>query len=243
MRLFLPSGLRLVVMLVFTAGGFGVTRASVLQTDVLAKHVTRFNAMEDEPIVNLVSNADSEKWLAANIPLFECPDAEIEEMYFYRWWALRKQLRRAPDGSFVFTEFINRADPVSSALGHHLMDGRWLHDQEFHDSYVRWWLRGNAGQPQPKLHNFSQWLADALWQRYLVTHDRNSLVAMLDDLVADYAQWEKDKQLPSGLFWQFDVRDAMEESISGSRTQKNIRPTINSYMFGNAQAIAAIAKL
>jgi hypothetical protein len=45
------------------------------------------------------------------------------------------------------------------------------------------------------------------------------------------------------LFWQFDVRDAMEESISGSRTKKNIRPTINSYMFGNAQALAAIARL
>jgi hypothetical protein len=35
----------------------------------------------------------------------------------------------------------------------------------------------------------------------------------------------------------------MEESISGSRTKKNIRPTINSYMFGNARAIAAIARL
>lgn len=216
---------------------------AVLTPAVLAKHVARFNAMEDEPVINLVPNADSEKWLAANIPLFECPDAEVEEMYFYRWWAMRKQLRKAPDGSFVFTEFINRADPVSSALGHHLMDGRWLHDQSYHDAYVNWWLRGNAGQPQPKLHNYSQWTADALYQRYLVTHDRASLVALFDTLVADYAQWEKDKQLPGGLFWQFDVRDAMEESISGSRTKKNIRPTINSYMFGNAQAIAAIARL
>jgi hypothetical protein len=39
------------------------------------------------------------------------------------------------------------------------------------------------------------------------------------------------------------VRDGMEESISGSRTVKNMRPTINSYMFGNAKAIAAIAGL
>ena len=35
----------------------------------------------------------------------------------------------------------------------------------------------------------------------------------------------------------------MEESISGSRTQKNLRPTLNSYLFGNARAIAAIARL
>ena len=35
----------------------------------------------------------------------------------------------------------------------------------------------------------------------------------------------------------------MEESISGSRTAKNIRPTINSYMVANASAIARIAFL
>jgi hypothetical protein len=35
----------------------------------------------------------------------------------------------------------------------------------------------------------------------------------------------------------------MEESISGSRTNQNVRPTINSYMFANARAIAAIAHL
>ena len=64
-----------------------------------------------------------------------------------RWWALRKHLRRAPDGSHVFSEFINRAEPVSSALGHHLMEGRWLHDPRYHDEYVRWWLAGNDGKP------------------------------------------------------------------------------------------------
>ena len=50
-------------------------------------------------------------------------------------------------------------------------------------------------------------------------------------------------QRPDGLFWQYDVADGMEESISGSRTAKNIRPTINSYMAANARAIAQIAGL
>lgn len=49
--------------------------------------------------------------------------------------------------------------------------------------------------------------------------------------------------LPSGLYWQFDVRDAMEESISGGRKEQNRRPTINSYMYGNAVALSAMAKL
>jgi hypothetical protein len=35
----------------------------------------------------------------------------------------------------------------------------------------------------------------------------------------------------------------MEESASGSRKNKNARPTINSYMYGNALAIAGIARL
>ncbi len=222
--------------------GAALAAPAVLKPDALERHVARFNAMEDEPVVNVVPNAAAAAFLAANIPLFECPDTELEEIYFFRWWAERKHLRRAADGSFVFTEFINRADPISSALGHHLMEGRWRHDATIDEQYLRWWLRGNAGQPQPKLHNYSQWLADAVWQRALVTGDTADAIALLDDLVADYGQWEKEKQLPSGLFWQFDVRDAMEESISGSRKAKNVRPTINSYMFGNAQAIAAIAR-
>jgi hypothetical protein len=237
------AGVRALMLAVgFAAiGAFGAP--AILKPDALVRHVAHFNAMEDEPIVNVVPNSESAAWLKANIPLFECPDTEIEEMYFFRWWAMRKHLRRATDGSLVFSEFINRADPVSSALGHHLMEGRWLHDASIHEQYAHWWLRGNAGKPQPKFHNYSQWFADALWQRALVTGDTASLVSLLDDLVADYGQWEKEKQLPNGMFWQFDVRDAMEESISGSRTKKNIRPTINSYMFGNAQAIAAIARV
>jgi hypothetical protein len=35
----------------------------------------------------------------------------------------------------------------------------------------------------------------------------------------------------------------MEESISGSRRERNIRPTINSYMYGNALSISKIARM
>jgi hypothetical protein len=233
--------------LVFWCGGpllRGGESLAVLKPEAFAYHVERFNAMEDEPVVNLVPNRDAWQWLRANAPFFECSDTDVEEIYWFRWWALRKHLRRDPtSGRFVFTEFITKDRPISSALGHQLMEGRWLRDPHFMDDYALYWLRGADGKPQPTLHKYSGWYTAALYQRALVTNDTAFLVGLLDDLTADYRQWEAEKRSADGLFWQYDVWDAMEESISGSRTKKNIRPTINSYMFGNAAAIAEIARL
>jgi hypothetical protein len=238
-------------MLAAVFSSFALAAPAVLAPDLIHRHVAYFNAMEDEPIVNAVPNAQAAAWMQANVPLFESPDAEFDQTYYFRWWALRKHLRKAPDGSpalagwngYVFTEFINRASPVSSALGHHLMDGRWLHDSRYHDDYVRYWLRGDGGKPIPALYMYSSWLQFALYQRYLVNQDRAFVLSLFDDLVRDYRHWESEKQLPNGLFWQYDVRDAMEESISGSRTKRNIRPPLNSYMYGNANAMVGIARL
>jgi hypothetical protein len=241
MRL-LPRALFLACLpVLLSAAGSG---PAVLPADLPARHAAFFNAMEPETVVNHVPNAEVAPWLAANVPYFECTDAGVEETYWFRWWALRKHLRKDPaSGRFVFTEFVTRARTVSSALGHHLREGRWLRDQGYHDDYVLFWLRGKAGQPQDHFHRFSQWAHHALWSRWLVTQDTAGLTALLDDLVADYRQWENEQMRPDGLFWNFDVRDAMEESISGGRRVKNVRPTINSYMYGNATALAAIARL
>ena len=40
-----------------------------------------------------------------------------------------------------------------------------------------------------------------------------------------------------------DVSEGMESSVNGGRRVKNIRSSINSYMFGNAYAIAHIAAM
>jgi hypothetical protein len=212
----------------------------VLKPAAFSNCVAHFNAMEDENVTNFVPNAQSWEWLQKEIPFFECPDPEVQEMYYFRWWSFRKHLEQTSQG-FVLSEFLTRPVPVSSALGHQLMEGRWLHDQNNLDDYVHYWL-ATTNNLQP-LHKYSSWLAAALYQRCLVTADRRFATSLLGDLVADYRQWEKEHLSTNGLFWQFDVRDGMEESISGSRTNRNFRPTINSYMFGNARAIAAIARL
>jgi hypothetical protein len=212
-------------------------------------HVARFNAADHETVVNLVPNAASWDWIASQAPLFDCPSARFEEIYYFRWWTYRKHFKRTPDG-IVLTEFlppVSHAGPhntISCAFGHHLSEGRWLRDQQWLDEYARFWFRsGEGGGPAKHFHQFSSWAAAALYERYLVTGDVDLLVELLDDLVADYRQWERERQRPDGLFWQYDVADGMEESISGGRRAKNVRPTINSYMAANARAIAASAAL
>ena len=220
----------------------------VLSLAAFAHHIERLNTMEDENVTNHVSNAQSWAWLQRNIPFFECPDREVEEMYYFRWWSFRKHLVKTPRG-FVFTEFLPRVshagafNTISCAVGHHLAEGRWLRDDRYLNDYTRFWLRGNRGKPQPHFHKYSNWFAAAAWERYLVNGNKKFVARLLPDLVADYRVWEAERQLTNGLFWQYDVRDGMEESVSGSRTNQNIRPTINSYMFANARDIAAIARL
>ena len=240
----LAGGWTLAACLAVLLPGLGSAPAlagcAVLRPATYAHYVERFNSMEDENVTNYISNAKSWDWLQAEIPFFECPDREVEEMYYYRWWSFRKHLEKTENG-FVFSEFLTRPLPVSSAVGHQLMEGRWLQNQNYLDDYVHFWFRGAEGRQA--LHKYSNWIGDALYQRYLVTEDRTFVVSMLDSLTADFKQWEQERLSAGGLFWQYDVRDAMEESISGSRTNMNLRPTINSYMFANARAIAALARL
>ena len=220
----------------------------ILQTDNFKHHVDRFNSMEPEGVINLIPNSASWDWMKQNVPLFTCSDEDMQEIYYFRWWSYRKHIKETPAGRIV-TEFIEPVrhagtfNSISCALGHHLAEGRWLRDQKFLDDYTRFWFRSNEGKPEYRFHRYSQWTHWAMYDRYLVTGDRALLVDLFDDLVADYGAWETEKLLPNGLFWQFDVWDGMEESITGSRKAKNARPTINSYMYANAAAIAEVATM
>lgn len=220
----------------------------ILNRSSFSHYVDRFNSMEDENYTNTISNAESWSWVQKEIPFFECPDSEIEELYYFRWWSFRKHLVHTPSG-WVITEFLmpikhaGAFNTISCAAGFHVAEGRWLHDPEYVDDYISFWFHGNNGRPQPHFHKYSSWIESAAYDNYLVTGDKNFLTGLLNDFVADYTAWENEKLTTNGLFWQFDVRDGMEESISGSRTNKNLRPTINSYMFANARAIAKVARL
>lgn len=233
---------------ILKTGNSAAQSAAVLSTDPLKKYVTAFNATDEEAVKNHVPNAQAFEWLSKNIPLFDCPDSTLKTVYYYRWWAFRKHLKQTPEG-YIFTEFITdvkhagKYNAISSALGHHIYEGRWLHKPAYIDDYISFWLYVDPKHKAPRFHAFSSWVDDAVYNRYLVNLDKDFIRKNLVALDADYRQWERERQLPGGLFWQFDVRDAMEESISGSRKEKNRRPTINSYMYGNAKALAKMAEM
>src|SRR5690606_30419742 len=101
----------------------------------------------------------------------------------------------------------------------------------------------DEGERRPRFHQFSSWLPDALLAYYMVDDDKTYLLERLADLDKDYLKWEEERQLPSDLFWQHDVKDGMEESVSGGRHVENRRPTINSYMYANARALSTMASM
>ncbi|MFA9390219.1 MAG: glycosyl hydrolase family 65 protein [Prolixibacteraceae bacterium] len=223
-------------------------KSGVLHYDDFKHYVEYFNRMEDENIAQAIPNAEAWVWLKENVPLFECPQDNFNEMFIYRWWTLRKHIKETPVG-YAFTEFLversysDKYNLIACAVGHHTMEARWLHNSEYLNQYLKVWYRGNDGKPMNKLHKFSNWNASALLNKYMVDGDKAYLLDLYPDMIADYERWEQERRLPNGLFWQEDVKDGMEEMISGGRRVKNARPTINSYMVGNAEAISTMAVL
>ncbi|MBS1520856.1 MAG: glycoside hydrolase [Bacteroidetes bacterium] len=239
----------LILILALTISSFGYAQQKpFLTTTKLKTYVNYFNSLDTEAIRNYVPNAKAFTWLSANVPLFECPDSAIEKIYYYRWWTFRKHLVQTPDG-YVFTEFITNVkwageyNTVSSAVGHQIYEGRWLHNPDYVRGYINFWLFDDPKQAKPHFHAFSSWIDNAVYNFYLVNPDKSFIKHTLPALDKDYRDWERERQLKNNLFWQYDVRDGMEESISGGRKVQNIRPTINSYMYGNADALTKMAAL
>ncbi len=240
------SGIMLLALLMTVTGIFAQKGKGIVGTKKLKGYTEYFNSLDSEDVKNYVSNAQAVDWMAANVPLFECPDSAIEKIYYYRWWTFRKHLKQTPAG-FIFDEFITpvkhagKYNGISCALGHHIYEGRWLRDQQYIDQYINFWVFKDKTFPAPRFHSFSSWVDNAVYNRYLVNQDKKFIGGLLPALDADYRKWEEERQLPGGMFWQFDVKDGMEESVSGGRKVKNKRPSINSYMYGNAVALTKMA--
>lgn len=221
----------------WAAAAAAPAEAPLLRAEAFKHHIDAFNRSDRELVVNHVPNAAAWEWLRENIPLFECADKDLEEIYYFRWWTYRKHIARTPDG-FIVTEFLppvpwsGTHNSINCPAGHHFYEGRWLRDPRYLDDYAVFWFR-KGGEPR----KYSFWAADAIEARSLATGDDRLCLELLPDLVANYEAWERERGGPDGLFWQDDGQDGMEVSIGGS----GYRATINSYQYGDAMAIARIA--
>jgi hypothetical protein len=247
------------IMAFLVAGGTaeisrGQSSSFILRSGQFKHYIDSFNASDHELYPTYITNGAAWSFLKDNIPLFECPDKEIEEIYYFRWWTYRKHIKATPKG-FIITEFLpdvpwaGAYDSIDCAAGHHIYEGRWLADPKYLDDYSKFWFCG-GGEPR----RYSTWLADAFWARYMVNGDAALLKELLPYLVKNYEGWEETHLDTNGLFFQTDDRDGMEMSIGGNVSRvKNFhsalpgasayRPTINSYMYGDAVAIGNIAEL
>lgn len=95
-------------------------------------------------------------------------------------------------------------------------------------------------------------MADSVWQRYLVDGDKAAITTHLDAMTNLFTQWNDALDTSKGLYWREPLADATEYTISsidasggqdGFRGGEAFRPTINSYMWANAIAIANVAEL
>ena len=118
--------------------------AAVLKYADFSHYADYFNGMEDENIAQAIPNAKASEWMEENIPLFECPQRNFEEMYYYRWWSLRKHIKETPVG-YGMTEFLvqrsysDKYNLIACAIGHHIYESRWLRDPKYLDQIIHTW--------------------------------------------------------------------------------------------------------
>ncbi|MGC4035023.1 MAG: hypothetical protein QM764_03610 [Chitinophagaceae bacterium] len=216
----------------------------ILKSSSFKHYIDTFNSNDNELYKAYITNDKSWSFLVNNIPLFECPVRSIERTYYFRWWTYRKHIKQTPEG-FVITEFLpdvpwaGKYNAISCAAGFHFSEGRWLHDTSYLDQYAKYWFSEGA---EPRKYSF--WAADAIYNYCIVSGDFTLVKKLLPSLVQNYHNWEKEKLDSTGLFWQVDGQDGMEVSICGEGSDGvGYRATINSYMYGDAIAIAKIARL
>ncbi|KAI0592864.1 Six-hairpin glycosidase-like protein [Biscogniauxia sp. FL1348] len=206
----------------------------------------------------LIGGLAGASFLRDNIPLIDIPDLLVQDVYYYRWTSLQRNLRYVRPGiGYMCTEFVQPVSyakafgSINAAAGHQIDEARWLKDTFFLDDYIQLFTRGPADTFQ-----YTQWILDAMTRRAMVTGDGTFLSHQLDDMIRVWHEWDHVFDKAAGLYYYQPVWDAQELSLPGfvvdpNNTNWNLRkdgpdtfrPSHNAYMAANARAIATAANL
>ncbi|HEV8124326.1 MAG TPA: discoidin domain-containing protein [Gemmatimonadales bacterium] len=192
-------------------------------------------------------------WFAARIPAFDSPDSAINTTYYYRWELVTKHLTYgAPGTGYTFTEFMDRPfwsgayGAISCPLGHQMEEIRWLNDRRIIEDFARYWFEAPGAQPR----SYSNWYSAAAWETYQVLGDSGFLHRLLPHMKRQYAGWMAEHWDPGHKMFRWDgLHDGMERNINSRQTDdfdegaEGYRPTLNTYLFADAVAIANASAL
>ena len=193
------------------------------------------------------------EWFNENIPILDTPNEEINTTYYYRWELVSKHLTYGSvNTGYLWTEFINRPfwsgtyGAIACPSGHQFYEVRWLNNPRYARDYARYWFRTPGAQPL----RYSAWMADSVWSIHQIHPNESFLIDILPDLKRNFDSWTKRSWVKDkGMFWQVGHDDGMEFNIA-SRQTKNIlsgapcyRPSFNSYMWADLNALSKISKI
>ena len=216
-------------------------------------------------------NESTFRWAQEQIPFFEVDNADILAAYYFRVKSYRSHLIHTEftDCPWVVSEFGPAVHwggaygTINAAAGHQIREGRWIRDPVYMDSFARFWFGGGTFANKTKGQGngaYSSWIISAAVERAKVKGSLDFLQDKLEAMVAwfdgrtksgrqdcvfkdDQGGWPVCQGVPPNAskwpqcYAMLDGWDAMEGSISGA----GCRPTINSMMFAEAEAIATIA--
>ncbi len=204
-------------------------------------------------------------WFLHNIPFLDIDDPEIQQIYYYRWKLYRSHVREIGPRGTTVTEFLDNVpwarqpdSDLNDSASFHLSEGRWLRDPAIIDSLIDHLYAGGAND-----RHFSESIAAATLSTTWVTGDSSPAIRHLDTMQYIFNQWDDHFDRNRNLYWIEPIADATEYTISSidasgagfiehpSTDEKEngftkgyaFRPSINSYQYGNALAIAAIARI
>ena len=183
---------------------------------MISEYVAEFNATDNELYIQDFPNSAAEQFLKDNVPVFECPDKELEKTYYFRWWTFRKHVKTTPEG-YIITEFLpavgwaGKYNAINCPAMHQFSEGRWLRNTDYLTDYARHWRREKKDASK-----YSYPIAYSFLEFHKVHPNVAFLQESYEDLKTIYSMWyEKRWDEEVGMFWQLDGYDGMEVSISG----------------------------
>ncbi|TGJ82500.1 hypothetical protein E0Z10_g6276 [Xylaria hypoxylon] len=205
-----------------------------------------------------ISGFHGRTFLRDNIPYIDIPDKLVQDVYYYRWTSLQRNLRYVTAGiGYMCTEFVHPVGyaqafgTIDAAAGHQIDEARWLRNTAYADDYIQLYTRGPADPLQ-----YTQWILDATSRRAMVTGDSEFLANQLHGMIRVWGLWDPYFNSTVGLYYYQPVWDAQELSLPGfvadpGNTNWDLRkdgpdtyrPSHNAYMVANARAIARAASI